>query len=240
MTDEKGWALPGVRVVALLASDQRITITDRDGRYRIEGLSSGTYAVGASLAGFATNRTQIEIVAGQSASWNATLVVRSAHATGSPSGIDPTDTRLALGVYETVLRHVYKGKVPEAPVVQSTSLIQPFDELEWPAALAGVPLTLQRTSSTAAMRQPVTLRAESFPAGSRLLPSVGVSDIPYTAFSRVFATDDRLGALVVFTYVCGTLCGQSSMAWLRRESLSAPWTVRATFTIMTFAPEAGS
>lgn len=237
VTDNSGGVIPGARIVALLGLDQRSAITDISGRYKLEGLPVGTYAVGASLIGFVTRRAEIQIVAGQQAIWNATLVVRSGFASEPPSGIDPTDPALALGVYEAVLRHVYKGSVPAAPIVRATSLIQPFDELEWPARLAAVPLTLQKASSTPEARRPVTLRAESLPTGARLVESIKNTDLPYTAFSRVFATDDRLGALVVFTHVCGSLCAESTMAWLGREASSAQWTIRATYTFMVSAPE---
>jgi hypothetical protein len=71
---------------------------------------------------------------------------------------------------------------------------------------------------------------ESLPSGARLVESPGLTDIPITAFSRVFASDDGLEALVMFEHVCGTLCAEGTVAWLTRETVSAAWTIRGSFT----------
>ena len=236
VSDGDSGALPGVTIVAVMGDRQHIAVTNSSGRYRIERLPAGKYTVGASLIGFATRRGEVQVAAGRQATWNAVLGIRSSFSREPSSGIDPTNPALARGVYEVLLRRVYKGTIPASPIVLATSLIQPFDELEWPRQLAGVPVTLQKASNAAEALRPVTLRAEAFPPGARLVQSITPVDMPYTAFSRVFASDDGLGALVVFTHVCGNLCAESTVVWLRRESLSAPWIVRASHTFMVSAP----
>jgi hypothetical protein len=65
--DSSGAVLPGVTVEAsspALIEKTRTTVTDGAGRYRIEDLRPGTYAVTFSLAGFATVRRDGLIVSG--------------------------------------------------------------------------------------------------------------------------------------------------------------------------------
>ena len=54
VTDRQGSVLPGATVVASGGEQEAKAISDGEGRYRVSGLTTGTYSVTASLAGFVT------------------------------------------------------------------------------------------------------------------------------------------------------------------------------------------
>jgi len=148
------------------------------------------------------------------------------HSRERSTGADPTRPELARGAYEAVLRHVYRSNMPQRPRVGIVSLIPPaFDDQDWPKTLASVPPSI-RQMARAAVR-PVTIRQESLPPGARLISTMNEPAIPYTSVSRVLATDDALGALVVLEHVCGNLCGELTVLWLTRSDTGSAWIVKA-------------
>ena len=186
----------------------------------------------ATLAGFVTARSEIQIVADRTVTWNPVLVLRTVRSDQSASGMDPTDPGVAAGIYEAILRYAYTGSTPTRPTIESTSLVQPFDLDEWPEELSAVPPPVRRASRTPDAQRPVTHRPESFRTGSRLVTTATASDIPYTSFSKVFLTEDRRGALVVFSHVCGNLCAETSVVWLRHDVIAGRWVIEAKRTVM--------
>lgn len=168
--------------------------------------------------------------------WDAKLNVSTGGLSRDPpSGPDPTDSNLTRGVYEAVLRYAFKGSLPQSFRVASVSLVPlDIDDRDWPKELAAVPAQVRAATRTVDAQTPVTLRLESLPSGGRLIDAFKVSAfasemIPYSFFSRVFPTDDRLGALVVFRHTCGSLCGEGSYIWLRRVSTVDSWVIHAVY-----------
>ena len=236
VSDRDG-AVPGATISVIVATSTKTAITNASGKYRIEGIPVGTYRAEARVAGFMPRRAEVKILAGQVTSWDPVVAIRTAHSNAPPVGTDPTDRQLAAGVYEAILRSVYRGQVPSQPTIVIKSLIQPYlDDRDWPSELAAVPLELRQRSRSADALRAVRLRPDSLPSGARLVESADLADVPFTALSRAFATVDGLNALVVFEHRCGNLCGEGTVAWLARETASATWTIRRTFTFWVSSP----
>jgi Carboxypeptidase regulatory-like domain len=84
ITDTTGRALPGGRITVVSTnSDLRTAVTDRAGRYRIDGLRPGRYGIEASMGGFDTRTAAIEVLPGNNAIWSGALLV--APPIGEPS-----------------------------------------------------------------------------------------------------------------------------------------------------------
>lgn len=233
VTDKDGGVIPGATVSVIAGGQERKAITNPEGLYRIEGLPPGRLSVKAVLAGFQVRRDDIEVLSGREATWNLKLTVYTGgFSREPPSGPDPTDSVLTRGIYDAVLRYAFKGSIPKTFRVASVSLVPPdIDDRDWPKELAAVPAQVRAATRTVDAQRPVTLRLESLPSGGRLIDAFKVSAfdsqmIPYSFFSRVFPTDDRLGALVVFRHTCGSLCGEGSYVWLRRVSTVDTWVIQ--------------
>ena len=226
VADRDGGTIPGASIVVRVGSDEKKAVSNSVGQFRIDALPVGVHRVRASLAGFVPRTSEVRILPNRETTWNATLAVRTAHSREPVSGPDPTDPKLSAGVYEAILRRIpsHVGK----PTIVVTSLIQPFDDDEdWPSKLSVVPPAVRRASMDA--RRPVKLRSESFAADARLVEKPTAADIPYAGFSRVFFSGDTLGALVVAELICGNVCGQGELIWLRRDSTSASWIIDLTY-----------
>src|SRR5207253_5027207 len=91
--DNTGAVLPGVTVTAtspVLIEQQRVAITDAEGRYSITQLRPGVYSVNFSLPGFASVvREGINLSAGFTASVEAELRVGAITETVTVSGASP-------------------------------------------------------------------------------------------------------------------------------------------------------
>lgn len=91
--DSSGGALPGVTVEAsspALIEKVRTVVTDGDGRYTIDALGLGTYAVSFSLPGFRTLRREgVTLTTGFTATVNADLEVGGLEETITVSGAAP-------------------------------------------------------------------------------------------------------------------------------------------------------
>ena len=91
--DDTGGVLPGVTVTAAspaLIEQQRIAISDGQGRYNIIDLRPGTYSVTFILPGFSTIiREGVELTAGFTATINGELGVGGIEETITVSGASP-------------------------------------------------------------------------------------------------------------------------------------------------------
>jgi hypothetical protein len=217
-------AIPGAPIFVKVGGKQKTTVSNTSGVWRIDGLKPGTASVRVRLSGFVPRRTEVQIVAGQVAEWNVTLRPEMMHDQLEPVGPDPTDPALAAGVYSVVLKRMSQGSLKK-PTVVTTSLLVPFDEEEWPDTLKMVPAAVRRTAATPEAQQPVTLRAESLPPEAVLIDHRTAPKAPAARLSRVFFSEDRLGALVVFTQSCPTGCGRGELLWLQRKSPTDQWKV---------------
>jgi hypothetical protein len=84
ITDTTGRALPGGRITVVSTNgDLRTAVTDRAGRYRIDGLRPGRSGIEASMGGFDTRMAAIEVRPGNNATWSGALLV--APPIGEPS-----------------------------------------------------------------------------------------------------------------------------------------------------------
>jgi hypothetical protein len=79
ITDTAGRGLPGATVtVASADGQQRITATDRSGRYRIDGLTPGPSTLEVRMAGFDTRVAKATVSPGTNNFWNGTVLVAPA------------------------------------------------------------------------------------------------------------------------------------------------------------------
>ena len=224
--DPGGGVIPGVTVQLVAGAEQRAAVTDSTGRYSIKNIPGGRYHASARTNGSLTSRTVLEVSAHKDVAWNVVLERYTGRSKERSTGRDFTNADLARGVYEAVLRHVYRSAVPARPRIGIISLIPPpFDDEDWPRELATVPAAVREAAR--ANQRPVTIRQESLPAGARLISTMNEPSIPYTSISRVFATDDGLGALVVLEHYCGNLCGELTALWLERKDTASAWLVKA-------------
>jgi len=188
-------------------------------------------SVRVQLSGFVTRRTEIQIVAGQVAEWNVTLRSGMTHHQLEPVGPDPTDPALAAGVYSVVLRRMDQGSL-KRPTVVTTSVLMPFqDDEEWPEKLTMVPAAVRRTAATPEAQQPVTLRPESLPPAAILIDHRTAPKAPAVRLSRIFFSEDGLGALVMFEQACPSRCGRGELLWLQRKSPAVRWKVNTAFLL---------
>ena len=218
-------AIPGAPISVTVGGKQKNTVSNTSGVWRIDGLKPGTASVRVRLSGFVPRRTEIQIVAGQAAEWNVTLRPGMMHDQLEPVGPDPTDPALAAGVYSVVLKRMSQGSLKK-PTVVTTSLLVPYrDDEEWPETLTMVPAAVRRTAAAPEAQQPVTLRAESLPPEAVLIDHRTAPKAPAARLSRVFFSEDRLGALVVLEQSCPTGCGRGELLWLQRKSSTDRWKV---------------
>ena len=228
--DLDGNAIPGAPIFVKIGGKQKTTVSNTSGIWLIDGLKPGTASVRVQLSGFMPRRTEMQIVAGQVAEWNVTLRPGMTHSQFEPVGPDPTDPALAAGVYSVVLKRMIQGSLKK-PTVATTSLLVPFQEEEWPEQLKMVPLAVRRASETPEAQQPVTLRAESLPAEAVLIDHRTAPKAPAARLSRVFFSEDGLGALVVFTQSCPRSCGRGELLWLQRKSPADRWKVHTAYLL---------
>ena len=111
VTDDTGGVLPGVTVTAAspaLIEQQRIAITDGQGRYNITGLVSGSYSVTFTLPGFnQVLREGVELIAGFTATIDVELGVggleETITVTGAASLIDVQNVRQQTVITDALL-----------------------------------------------------------------------------------------------------------------------------------------
>jgi hypothetical protein len=252
ITDASGGVIPGVTVTVIFGIERGTAVSNSEGRFRIDGLLPGRYEVQARLAGFETEiESNVGVAAGRTLEWNRTLRVRGARSTGTPTTTDPTPAAVARPIFDAVLREIYKGTVPERPVIEAGSLVPVSpDPQDWQTTLLGAPADLRAKWEAPENRRPVWLDAESLPSGTQLVsrdtlnevfrsaPKTDRSDgwdtfrtrygvTSYVALSRAIISADGRDALVFFSHACGNLCGEGTLIWLRRIPADGPWTVRA-------------
>lgn len=81
ITDTTGRALPGGKITVIAEDgERRTTVTDSAGRYRIDELRPGRYAIEATMPGFDPRTTNIQVLPGSDAVWSGALLV------GAPVG----------------------------------------------------------------------------------------------------------------------------------------------------------
>jgi hypothetical protein len=217
--------IPGAPIFIKVGGKQKTIVSNTSGVWRIDGLKPGTASMRVRLSGFVSRRTETQIVADQVVEWNVTLRPEMMHHQLEPVGPDPTDPALVAGVYSVVLKRMILGSLKK-PTVVTTSLLVPYqDDEEWPETLTMVPAAVRRTAATPEAQQPVTLRAESLPSEAVLIDHRTAPKAPAARLSRVFFSEDRLGALVVFTQSCPTRCGRGELLWLQRKSPADSWKV---------------
>jgi hypothetical protein len=86
---------------------------------------------------------------------------------------------------------------------------------------------------------PVTLRPDSLPAGSAFRDDKEIGHIHLNAagtleslhLSKVLLAPDGQAAVVAYWYSCGNLCGNGTMAFLRKRS-DGRWSIAVHKTLM--------
>src|SRR4051812_44824880 len=67
--------VPGATVTVVQGDQQRVTVTDQDGVYRIADIAEGVWTVRVEMVGFATISRDVTIAAGSpSAAWELQLL----------------------------------------------------------------------------------------------------------------------------------------------------------------------
>lgn len=220
-----GAVIPGAVISVAAGGKRKTTVSNQLGIWKIDGLKPGNATGYAKLGGFVTRYRQMQIVAGQAAEWNVTLRPgQSFQQSLEPVGLDPTDPALAAGVYSVVLRRMVQGSL-QKPTVVTTSLIVPYIDEEWPETFRMLPDAVRRGAGAPDAQKPVMLRAESLPPQAKLIDHRTRSDSPTARLSRVFFSEDQLGALVVFEQACPNHCGRGELLWLQRKTKDDKWKV---------------
>ena len=76
ITDTTGRGLPGARITVISEDGERqTTVTDSAGRYRIDELRPGRYALQASMVGFDPRTTSMKVPSGSDAVWSGALLI---------------------------------------------------------------------------------------------------------------------------------------------------------------------
>lgn len=76
VTDSTGGIIPGASIWASSAPDSKVScVTTVTGECTIRGLEPGRYLLETNLSGFATERTRVEIAAGETYRWNVKISV---------------------------------------------------------------------------------------------------------------------------------------------------------------------
>jgi hypothetical protein len=99
VSDFCGAALPGVRVEVSRDGSAMVAFTDRDGRFEVRNLPTGTYSVAAELPGFASMTRRSVVVADRTDALEFTLEL----APYEPDLVVVQDPRFAYGVAEAVV-----------------------------------------------------------------------------------------------------------------------------------------
>ena len=123
ISDDTGAPLPGVTVTAISPSvmGKPSAVTDKDGRYRIPALATGTYEVSAELGGFAPAKiTGIVIHAGMTATVDLILeqakLETEVNVIGAAPVVDVTNSSLAN-------TYITKDLLTHLPTAQNTHAI---------------------------------------------------------------------------------------------------------------------
>ena len=244
VTDEEGGMIPGARVAAVRGDFKAQTITNAHGRFHFSDLPSGQYQITVTLGGFPTARRNFTVGPGNPVTWNPVLRLLKGVVDDRPLESDPTDAALARGVYEAVVQHVFKKGDAEFFEVNASSLVvRPRPELDWPTGTRKFPPALLSAMTDAGAQRSVLVRANILPAGARLVTNdqysafwnvVGAKRPPRLAVTRVFASADGLDAIVLYDFHCDTLCGGSTLLWMRRASLSSAWFVHEACELLMY------
>jgi hypothetical protein len=148
------------------------------------------------------------------------------------------------GIYEAVLKALL-GDLPPVIVVQAEPLSLPVpstDDWRW----FGVGVEALRAKVENNLPAPAEpFAVDTFPPGTQLVAGEAIQGLfrggslmeRWTAFrarykartlqrfSRPAKSNDDLDALVYYSHVCGSQCGETGYAWLHRASSGAAWVV---------------
>ncbi len=112
VTDANGGALPGVTVTvtATQTGSIRTAVTNPEGRYVVTNLGPGPYEVRVELSGFAPNRGELSLGAGDTKPLDLTLAVagvsEAVTVAGDVSVIDTTSAKLGVNVSPEELKNL--------------------------------------------------------------------------------------------------------------------------------------
>lgn len=229
VTDSSGGVMPGVEIVVSdTAGQSRKAVTDSRGRFEIAGLPPGTYRAQARLAGFLTRRANaLKVIDQVTTDWTVSLTFLSA-AIGAPMSAtvrDPTPVELVRSVYVAALGAIQDFSTPAT--ISAVSLVVPadFQEELWEEQLQYVPKDLREVVAAASAAEAVLLNQESLPFAQIANRDVSTSSRSRISLSRAFVTPSGLDAFVVYTHVCGNVCGAGGAIWLHRASTASAWRV---------------
>jgi hypothetical protein len=230
VTDSSGGVLPGVEIVVTdTVGQSRQAVTDIRGRYEIAGLTHGTYRAQARLAGLLTRRSDaLKVVDQATTDWNVSLILLmgAIKAPASATVRDPTPIELARSVYTTALGAIDDFTTPAT--IGAVSLVVPaaFQEELWEEQLQYVPKDLREVVAAPSAADAVMLNPESLPSFAMLANrGVPLNVRSKLSLSRALVTASGLDALVVYTHVCGNVCGSGGAIWLHRASTASEWRV---------------
>ncbi len=112
VSDQTGGVLPGVAIQIrnVQTNSARDVITDSEGRYRAVALAPGSYAVSATLSGFAASSKNVRAQVGETATVDVTMhaggVAEEVTVTGEAPLIDASRTDVSSVVSETAIQNL--------------------------------------------------------------------------------------------------------------------------------------
>jgi hypothetical protein len=153
-------------------------------------------------------------------------------------GTDPTDPEIARDVYTLIANYVKKR--PGTLAVIQKSLAPPLRDIDdWLTDLGPTWDGMRKAITSKAHAQPVTLRVDSLPAGAAFRDEREIADAHLTRagtlesiqLSKVLLAPDGQAAVVAYRYSCGNLCGNGTLAFLRKRP-DGRWSIAVQKTLM--------
>jgi hypothetical protein len=240
--DGSGGTIPGLEIVASSsAGDIRRVITNSQGEFLFETLPAGTWQVTARFAGFRTERVDVRIVAGGAAEWNVVLRIPFTPAVPQetpPAGLDTTPPEDSREMYSLIADYVRKRSGTLA--VHEKSLAPPLRDIDdWLTELGPAWDEMRQAITSKTHALPVTLRAESLPAGTAFRDERQIFEthlnragtLESLHLSKVLLAPDGQAAVVAYWYSCGNLCGNGTLAFLRKRP-DGRWSIAVQKTLV--------
>jgi hypothetical protein len=244
VTDQSGGLIPGVEVTATgTTGETRRVVSNNRGEFLFEALPAGTYQLTARLPGFRGERVEVKVGAGAVATWSPQLTLPFSPAVpfDSPAtGIDPTNPQVAREIYSLIASFVKKR--PGTLAVYEKSLAPPLRDIDdWLTGFGPVWDDMRKSVTAKTHAYPLTLRPDSLPAGSAFRDEKEIGHIHLNAagsleslqLSKVLLAPDGQAAVVAYLYSCGNLCGNGTLAFLRKRP-DGSWSIAVQKELIVF------
>jgi hypothetical protein len=156
----------------------------------------------------------------------------------SPSvGIDPTNPQIAREIYDLIAGYVKKH--PLTLAVYEKSLAPPLRDIDDWLSSFGAMWDDMRKASPRRLTRPGHAPTQSPPAGATIRDEKEIAHTHLNAagtlesihFSKVLLAPDGQAAVIAYWYSCGNLCGNATLALLRKRP-DGRWPIAVQKTLL--------